>query len=155
MITSSLITGGNGPQRLDYTRSQIDKLISLEGKKEIIIYDATYTLICYINNSDVSYFCVDSVVSYVEKLKDIVERKKTDASYKTYILTDAYGGFWFAKENKTLFLEILENQEKYNIEVVMSARHMDFVPEEFINHFNKVVALDEIYTPLNNETKVK
>jgi len=150
-MSSKLVSGGEGPQRFNYTKERLDEVISLNQNKEIIIYDATYQLVSYISNPCVSYYCVDSVVAFVDKMKEEIARKKADSSYKTYLFCDAYGGFMFAKDNHKMFMDILNNKELYNFEILMSARHMDFVPEDFVDKFDETIRLDEIYTKLSNK----
>jgi len=143
MNKTILCSGGVGPERVEFLNSYLDKLINDGMDKEIIIYDATYYFVKYAKYDYIHYYCVDSVVGYLNKLKEIKNIQK-----KVYVISDVYAGLFYSKENKELIKDLILNKD--NIEILLLARHIDFVPKEILDLINTKVTYQEINTVLAN-----
>jgi len=145
MNKSIIISGSNGPERIKQFKELIDIAIS-SNDGDIVIYDATYGLVSYNKYENVSYYSVDTVNPYKNKLKELVNSNK-----KTYIFSDAYAAFMLSKENVDMFKHFLTSD---NFVVVFSARHLSFVHEDLISLFKEKRELDDVYTVLSNDYNV-
>lgn len=140
-MENTLIAGGNGPERHEYIKNYLDSLIGLN--EDIIIYDATYSFGSYNNNQSIRYYSADHALNYIEDLKRV-----KDSDKKTYIISDIYGGLFFSKTNKELMLDLL--QKKDRISVTFYTRHISYVPECFIEHFDKRIDYEDVIAVIAN-----
>lgn len=143
-----VVSGGNGPERTQVINNYIESNLN-DG--QIIIYDYTYALISYSHYENVSYFCVDTCLSYIDKLSSILAKKQAGDSTKIYIITDAYGGLMFQGNVKKIYASFLKNKEAYNLNILMSCRHLEYIPEDFLPLFDKIVKYDDINGILSND----
>jgi len=150
MKNVKLVSGGIGPERVDYVKKYLDDLINDKEEKNIIIYDATYGLVSLAKYPFVKYFCVDSVLKYIEILGTI---SNSDHNIKTYIVSDCYAGLFYSSENRNILKDLIINKDKYNIEIVLVARHIDFIPEEISNLITDRLEFKETNTVLANNVK--
>lgn len=148
MNKSFVLSGGSGPERTEIIKNYLDSAVN-DG--EIIIYDYTYGLSTYSHRENVSYFCVDTCNAYIGKLTELLDKKKNGDKSPVCIVTDAYGGLMFQGNMKGLFMPLLENKNEYNVSVLMSCRHLEYVPEKFIQFFDDVVEFDDINGVLSND----
>lgn len=141
-MINTLIAGGKGPERHDYIAKYLD---SLNSKNEtIIIFDATYSFGSYNQYTNVSYFSADHALNYISRLKDLNSNNET-----AYIISDIYGGLFFSKENKELMLSLLSKKDR--ISVTFYTRHLSYVPEKFLEFFDKKIEFeDELVVIANN-----
>ncbi|MCQ2409415.1 MAG: hypothetical protein MJ068_02580 [Clostridia bacterium] len=148
MNKSFVISGGSGPERTEFVKKYLDSAVN-DG--EVIIYDYTYGLSTYAEKENVSYFCVDTCSAYIDKLTELLERKNFGDKTPVYIVTDAYGGLMFQGNMKALFVPILENKNEFSISVLMSCRHLEYVPERLVSLFDDVIKYEDINGVLSND----
>lgn len=134
-----LITGGKGPERQNYIINYLERELNNNDINSIVIYDATYYLVKYSHNSKVKYFSVDTVLSYLNELGNIKDN--------SVIIADCYAGLMYSKTNIDKYLELFNNQ---NIDILLSSRHRDFVPEILLNRIDEIIEIEDYITPLAN-----
>ncbi len=143
-----MLAGGNGPVRTGIIKKYIDSKLS-DGR--VVIYDYTYGLISYNKFDNVDYFCVDTCLAYIEKLSEILNAKESGNTDKICIVTDAYGGLMYQSNMTKLFSAFLKNKDAYNVEILMSCRHLEYVPDYLQKLFDEVVEFDDINGVLSND----
>lgn len=148
MSKTIILSGGNGPERTEFIKKYLDTQIK-DG--DFIIYDYTYALVSYNENSNVSYFCIDTCLSYIKKLNELIEQKESGNKTNIFIVTDAYGGLMYQGNMKPLFLKFLKNKELWNINILMSCRHLEYIPQELIDLFDEVIEYKDINGVLSND----
>jgi len=148
MSKTIILSGGNGPERTEFIKKYIDTQLN---NGQLIIYDYTYALIVYNQYDNVSYYCIDTCLSYINNLEKILKEKKDGNNDPIYIITDAYGGLMFQSNMKKPFIDFLQNKDSYNINILMSCRHLEYIPEEMIKLFDEVIEYKDINGILSND----
>lgn len=148
MIRTIILAGGEGPDRSKYIKQYIDSNLT---KGDIIIYDYTYSLITYNKHENVAYYCVDTCLAYLNKLNELLKEKVSKNTKEIYIVSDAYGGLFFQANVRSIFDELLKYKEDYKINILLSTRHLDYIPKEYIDSFDKVIDYKDINGKLSND----
>ncbi len=143
-----VLAGGNGPERTKIIKKYIDGKLR-DGR--VVIYDYTYGLISYNKFENVDYFCVDTCLSYIDKLSEILNDKENGDKSKVCIVTDAYGGLMYQGNMTKLFSAFLKCKDEYNVEILMSCRHLEYVPDYLQKLFDEVIEFDDINGVLSND----
>jgi len=146
MNKTTLVTGSLGQDRLNYLNEYLDNYFKTKSD-QITIYDSTYGFIKYSHYSNCNYFSVDSTISFIDYLKTIKDRNSEN---KMYLILEAYAGLFYSKSNLEIIEDILLNKDKYNLEILMSSRHIDFIPEKLIGLFTDKITFKEEVTLLAN-----
>lgn len=149
MRKSIAIYGGEGLERMNLIKQYLDKVIS--ENLNTIIFDSTYSFVSYSSIVKVKFFCVDTTLSYLKYLKEVLESKRNGNIDEIIIFSDAYAGFMYSKANKDIFLELLKNKETYNITLIMSSRHKEYIAEDLLHYFDEIIEFKDDKSILCND----
>jgi len=146
MNKSILVTGSLGQERLDYIANYLNNFFT-NIKEEITIYDSTYGFVKYSHFDNCKYFSVDNTLSFIDYLKTLKERNNKS---KLNLVFEAYAGLFYTKSNLILIEDILNNKDLYNLDILVSSRHIDFIPDTLKNLFTDKISFKEEVTPISN-----